>query len=291
MSTLSIATVTYNAEKNLEIFLPSIRKNIQNIDAVYVQDNKSSDDTVLILKEFVKTVPRTHISISTKNLGYAKAINMAIQLAIKNGAENILVTNNDLTFSENALKSLLDTKEKYTADAVGMPVLSEKGYFMGASEQSVIFYREEDFPHIDTSIDFPHGGTILFSKRFFQKIGLYDEELFFGGDEMDFLYRVKKYNMHNKDKIICVVCTDAAHLIDHRTKHDRRYLLLKATRMLQGHARVLLKHKYTPFSIGLYKEQWKEVAILGKKSFARKILLTLLSIKGIFLESVKFYKN
>jgi hypothetical protein len=140
-------------------------------------------------------------------------------------------------------------------------------------------------------IDFAHGGTILFTRRFFDVIGLYDDELFFGGDELDFLYRVHAYNEIHEHKISCVVSLRGFLKIDNLTKHNRRHKIVKAKRILQGTARVYLKHRFKPTSTGLYREQHRIIKSLAKRSLLKYLILCIFSLRALALEIYSYYRK
>jgi hypothetical protein len=231
MGKINIATVTYNSSDNLEIFIPSLIENKEFINKIIFIDNASKDDTLKkleSLKESLRQIFEIKIISNKKNIGYSAGINIGIKESIL--SENIkytLVTNNDCIFKKDFLKTLIEESVKFDSLATGTK----------------------------SSINFPQGGTILFRNDFFNKIGFYDEELFFGGDELDFSFRVYDYNLKNTEKIKIMMTKKIDNLLDHKSKHNRKNLLRKAYRMLRGNAHVYLKNRYTPLSYKLYKEQ------------------------------------
>lgn len=293
---LDIVTVTYNSSANLKGFFESLYHNIDEIDNIYIIDNNSKDDTINLIKNLSEKYnldKKVNIIKNNKNLGYSAAINIGIKLSIKNSQNNLVaITNNDIIYKPNALKMLIEMVNYSGSDATGIVVTNDnQNYKLGYTVNERTYSRNEILTNsnIDNVIEFPHGGFILFRKVFFNKIGFYDDELFFGGDEIDFLFRVKKYNSKNEDKIKCYCCLESMDMIDHLSKHDGRYKLKKATRMLQGNARVYIKHKYKPFNLGLLKEQWSEIKILSKNKPERILILSILSIRGILIEAYKYY--
>ena len=295
MKKVSLVTVTYNAEENLAFFLPALQKNKTSLGSVFFVDNASQDRTGILLKDFQKESHTffVHTFFNEKNLGYSAGINKGIQEALKRGGEYILVTNNDVLFEENSLEILLSDIEKTEALALGVPTHIGGGKIaLGYTIPPHAYSEKEIFDLADTQeIAFPHGGTILFRRDFFKKIGFYDEGLFFGGDELDFLFRAEKYNKTAEEKVSFYSSVRSYKKVDHFTKHNTKNKFLKARKMLRGNARVYLKHKYSPTSAGLYKQQYKEIRTLAKNSFARMCVLIPLSFLGILQESFIFYKN
>lgn len=301
MKKLAIITVTYNAEKNLSFFLPSIERNKEAIQGIYFVDNNSHDNTLPILESWDK-FDSVNIVKNSKNYGYAHAINMGIQKALDDGFDYFCVTNNDIVFNESFFTNLLNEAVSHSIDALGVPAsINETDLGLGYALDTNNLLPKKNQPLQKNaipsmlamnplpSIDAPHGGTILFSRRFFELVGLYDSQLFFGGDELDFLYRIHKYNASHDQKIKCAVSLGSLSRMDNLTKHNTGDKIIKAKGMLQGSTRVYLKHRYTPFQIGLYQEQYRLIQGLSKGSLVRYIALYLFSIRGLCIEIARYY--
>ena len=305
MKKLALVTVTYNAEKNLSFFLPSLIKNRDSIDAVYFVDNCSSDttlETLTLFKNEGTLVVPLEIIANTKNYGYTYAINKGIQKALDDGFDYICVTNNDIIFDEGFMSTFLEDAKREKTDALGVPAsINSKDVGLGYRLDTVRYLPKKDgsikredlaaksIQNQTLSIDFPHGGTILFSRFFFEEVGMYDHHLFFGGDELDFLYRVTAYNAVHDVSIKCAVSLRAFFLMDNLSKHNTSHKITKAKRMLQGNARVNLKHRFTPLQLGLYKEQQALIRDLSKDSPLRYIALYLFAFRGLCIEILKYY--
>lgn len=307
MKKLAIVTVTYNAERNLSFFLPSLVKNRESIDTVYCIDNASSDQTVHALTSFKEegSFPAPiEIITHTENYGYTYAVNRGIQKALEDGFEYICVTNNDIIFNEGFFSQMIEDAEMSKADVLGVPAsINAEHVGFGYTLDTTTYLPKKDTPtqrkelageiikNPLPSIDFPHGGTLLFSRYFFEEIGLYDHHLFFGGDELDFLYRVTAYNASHPVKIICAVSLRSFLLMDNLSKHNTGHKIIKAKRMLQGNARVNLKHRFTPTQLGLYKEQHSLIQTLSKGRLIRYIALYLFSLRGLCIEILRYYRT
>jgi glycosyltransferase involved in cell wall biosynthesis len=301
---LALVTVTYNAEQNLSFFLPSVERNKEMIDGLFFIDNNSSDNTLPVLHDWKKKNTERHIEIlsNTKNYGYAHAINTGIQKALKTGCDYILVTNNDIVFNDGMITQMLEDIIESQADVLGIPASVSTtdvgfGYILDGKTllpAKILPTLRKDVEMMCASnplprVDFAHGGTILFTRRFFDEIGLYDDELFFGGDELDFLYRVHAYNEIHEHKISCAVSLRGFLKMDNLTKHNGRHKTTKAKRILQGTARVYLKHRFSPTDLGLYREQYTAIESLAKGKLLRYVVLLLFSLRAFTIEICKYY--
>lgn len=305
MKKVALITVTYNAEKNLSFFLPSLIKNKEILSGIFFIDNYSKDKTLKeldIFKELQKENFDIEIIPNKENYGYAYAINMGIQKAIDSGYDYFCVTNNDLIFEEGFFKQMLEDAIHNNIDALGVPAsINENELGFGYNLDNETFLPKKGLPikrdniineinkHPLPQIDAPHGGTILFSRFFFEEIGLYDHHLFFGGDELDFLYRITAYNAVHNPKIKCAVSLKSFQKIDNLSKHNSGHKIIKARGMLQGNARVNLKHRFSPLNFGLYKEQQKLIDGLSKGKIVRYLALYFFALRGLCIEIYKYY--
>lgn len=304
MKKVALVTVTYNAERNLSFFLPSLVNNNDVLSGVYFVDNKSSDNTLEELRTFKKTnsIAKVELIPNEKNYGYSYAVNVGVEKALRDGFEYICVTNNDVIFNSGFFAQMLSDATENDIDELGVPASINEhdlglGYILDRETnvpKKVPPTKRQDLenkisdnplPHIDAA----HGGTILFSRRFFETVGFYDAKLFFGGDELDFLYRIDVYNKTHTEKIKCAVSLRSFLKMDNLTKHNSGHKLIKAKGMLQGNARVNLKHKWKPTDSQLYKEQHNLIKGLAKASFFRYVALYLIAFRGLCIEIYRHY--
>ena len=294
---VGIVTVLYNSSRHLDIFIESILLNKENISKVIFVDNGSSDKPEDFLKKLDKVVDYLIIKNKT-NFGYAKAMNQGIHTLFNNGYNFILATNNDLKIKEGGLAVLIDDMTKNEADVIGVPTTNngtdyrlgchydkELDEFISDNEISVEKLKEMISISPVVNSAYVQGGIILFNKKFFEKIGLYDDYLFFGGDESDFLIRIMKSRLDIK----CLISLRAFEYIDHFTKHDNRFKFLKAKMITQGETYVLMKHGYGIFSSKFYKKIKSLYVELSKGSIIRFFVLSLLFIRAFFVNSAHLY--
>ena len=282
---IGIVTVLYNSSCHLDMFVESILLNKNNIKEVVFVDNNSSDNPKDFLKKMDNIIDYSIIK-NKSNIGYSKAVNQGAHNLFAKGYDFIMVTNNDLKIKEGGLGILLDDMIKNKADVIGVPTTNDgKNYKLSCHYDKKL----DDFvPDEDVSISklkemisisqtvrsaYVQGGIILFNRKFFEKIGFYDDYLFFGGDETDFLMRIRE----SKIDIKCLISLRAFEYVDHFTRHDGRFKFLKAKMMIQGETYILMKHGYGFFSAKFYKRIKKLYFQLNKGSIIRFFVLVLLT--------------
>lgn len=289
--TIGIATVLYNSSRHLDTFVESLIANKEAIGEAIFVDNGSRDNPENILRKLDGIMPYSIIKNSA-NVGYAKAINQGIHKLFSKRYDFILVTNNDMKIKEGALSLLLQDMTGSSADVIGVPTTNDgKEYVLGCHYDKQknevvpdpkvtiqeIEERKARMPTVDTL--YVQGGIILFNRSFFDKIGFYDEYLFFGGDESDFTLRI----LSCKEKVKAAISLRAYDKFDHFTHHDNRFKLLKAKMITQGETYVLMKHGYGLFSGKLYEKIKSLSAELGRRNTFRLILLCFLFIRALIV--------
>ena len=109
MSNIFAVIVTYNGMQHdwIEKCLKSLEQSTMPVTAIVV-DNNSTDGT----REYVpKHFPDAVWFPQEKNLGFGQANNLGIKYALENGADYILLLNQDATIHPDALKLLTDASD------------------------------------------------------------------------------------------------------------------------------------------------------------------------------------
>ena len=181
----------------------SLFKISYNNYQIVIVDNGSEDDSYSKLtKEFKQGV----IFIPNgMNMGFADGNNVGIKYAIKNGADYVLLLNNDTIVDRDFLNEMMKVAEK--EPSVG--ILGPKIYYY--SKPGVIWFADGKFSRIRggtkvTSMnvkdngkyddikeqDFIAGCALLVKKEVLEKVGLLDKDYFIYAEEADFCIRTKK---------------------------------------------------------------------------------------------------
>lgn len=107
MNKTVIITPVYNKfEQATKPFLDSIYKYTDSFDLILV-DNGSTDGTTEYLKNFEKEHSNLKVIYNKENLGYSKANNQGLKLALKSKYEYIGLLNNDILFTPQWLENTL----------------------------------------------------------------------------------------------------------------------------------------------------------------------------------------
>jgi hypothetical protein len=117
-----IIILNWNGKEDTLACLASVRNiDYSNFDTIVI-DNGSSDESV---KAIQKKFPEVKIIEIGKNRGYAGGNNVGIQYALENGADYILLLNNDTIVDSQLLKALINA----TLQIQQPGILSPKIYY------------------------------------------------------------------------------------------------------------------------------------------------------------------
>jgi len=101
----SIVTANWNGEKLLNIFFESLINQKYKDFRIYIVDNGSSDNSIEVINSYKSNLDINVIELDN-NYGFAKANNIGINEAMKDGSEYIITLNNDLELDKNCLCEL-----------------------------------------------------------------------------------------------------------------------------------------------------------------------------------------
>ncbi|MBW8039174.1 MAG: glycosyltransferase family 2 protein [Planctomycetes bacterium] len=209
---LSIVIVNYNAGEFLKACIESVYKETKDVSFdIWVVENNSFDNSIKTIKN---CFPDVHIIENTRNVGFAKANNMAIS---KTSADYILMLNPDTLIKRNAIgKTVKFMEENPKIGIAGCKVLNEDGTLQLACRRSIptpkiafwrltglsflfpkseamarynLTYLDPDKPH---EVDAVSGAFLMIRKEVIDDIGVLDENFFMYGEELDWCFRATK---------------------------------------------------------------------------------------------------
>ncbi|HUW24321.1 MAG TPA: glycosyltransferase family 2 protein [Patescibacteria group bacterium] len=208
---LSVVVLSYNTRDFLRECLASLKHSPSLTAEVIVVDNASSDGSPqMVRKEF----PRVKLIINKTNVGFARGNNIGLKEA---KGDFILFLNSDTRLEPNALEEAIGfmrTDENMGALTAKTLLASGKidpdchrgfptpwasiTYFLGLERifpQSRLFGQYHRF-YLDLNqnheIDAGAGAFMMIRREVVEKVGAWDEEYFFYGEDLDFFYRIKR---------------------------------------------------------------------------------------------------
>ena len=163
--------VLYNPEED---YINNINSYIEDIDLLYVIDNSSK-------KNIIPKSKKIKYIYNNENLGVAKALNMAANLAIKNNYKWLLTMDQDTKINKNVIKEMKKYIETHNTskDSIIVPWHNTK----------------LDVTKSKDKIDYPlvvmTSGNLV-NLDIYQKLGGYNEDYFIDGIDMEYCLKSKK---------------------------------------------------------------------------------------------------
>jgi GT2 family glycosyltransferase len=214
---LSVIIVSYNVRYFLEQCLRSVRNASENIDCeIFVVDNNSADGSCsMVSTEF----PEVRLIMNNDNRGFSAANNQALKLA---AGRFILLLNPDTIVEENTFKKCITFMDSHPdAGAAGVRMINGKGRLLPESKRSLPTPKTAFFKIVGLSFIFPKSrlfnsyylghlddlqtsqadiisGAFMFLRgEAVSRTGLFDEDYFMYGEDIDYSYRLKKAGFNN----------------------------------------------------------------------------------------------
>jgi len=198
-----IITVLLNTNRRDDTLaaLDSLEKSTYDNHRVIVLDNASTDGSVEAIRS---ASPSVQIIRLEKNLGYAGNNNVGIKEALIQGAEWVLVLNEDTIMAKDCLTRLIDAGKTNLKIGIAGPmvyhnnepdVIQSAGGMLGRYWQSWhIAQNEQDRgqfsqPHF---VDWISGCAILVRREVIEQIGALDDRFFYYWEETEWCMRAKK---------------------------------------------------------------------------------------------------
>ena len=270
---ISIIFPSYNGEKflnrNLDSIIPLSKFN--EIELVII-DNKSNDRSKEIIKSYRKGLNINLIELN-KNKGFAKACNLGASYA---KGEFLFITNQDMIFTPNFFKDLLDIYEKLkkNQEIVISPAIVFEGdgiHYYGAK---IHFLGFSYTPNIGKKLPLERvvkktqrfsGGSLFIKNTLFLKLGGFDEIYFMYYEDTDLSLRILREGIR-------MYTTSIPYLIHQKHEfnfNDFRYYLLERNRYILIYKNFKNYKKLYPLLIVL------EVVLLFQSIIIKKFKLKI----------------
>lgn len=209
MPDVSIIIISWKMKQFLKIVLSTIKKFTVNLNyELILIDNDSRDGTAEMIKS---DYPDAILIVNAKNLGVAPARNQGLRIA---KGKYILILDADMELMENSIGHLYEFMEKNPdCGLVGCKLVGTGGELQYSCKNfptifSLILRRLEhfnftkninayrnhimaDWDHQDLKeVDYVIGACQFFRKEVIKKIGYYDENIFYGPEDLDYCLRI-----------------------------------------------------------------------------------------------------
>jgi GT2 family glycosyltransferase len=193
MSGLAIIVLNWNNAKDTIGCLESLASWHSIKPAIYVVDNASRDHS---LQEIELRFPRLTIIKNDENLGFAGGNNVAIKKAMEDGADEVLLLNNDARVAEADVSRLLASLHgRPEIAAIGPRIRTGTnvwagGYDIGHHADTHIRWSLGMGFNGIKNVEYVPGTVFMIRSSVLEKVGLLDEKYFFSGEIADLCRRI-----------------------------------------------------------------------------------------------------
>ncbi|NUM70200.1 MAG: glycosyltransferase family 2 protein [Ignavibacteriaceae bacterium] len=199
---VTVVVLNYNGFDDTANCVSSLlESDYQNLSVVIV-DNASPDRSGQKLQERFPEIP---VILSEFNGGYAGGMNLGAKLAVKNGADYVVYSNNDLVFDKTAISKMTETA--MSDPSIG--IVSPKVLFLGHEDTiycaggTYNFWRGgpvstgrgmkvTEFGHSERDISHTEGACMMISRKVIEEFGYMKEIYFMYCEDLAYSYEVSK---------------------------------------------------------------------------------------------------
>ena len=199
--TVWAVVVCYNGGPLLRKCLESLLRSTLRV-AVVVIDNGSTDGSIqLIQNEF----PSVRLVLSPENLGFGRANNEGIQLALQRGAEHVFLLNQDAWVEPDALSHLVGLSRQRPELGIISPVhLNTDGSALDHGFAN--YLRADRCPGFISdlyvqrlkdyyTLPFVNAAAWLLTRQCLEKVGGFNPVFFMYGEDVDLCHRVRFHGL------------------------------------------------------------------------------------------------
>ena len=193
--------INWNGREVLEPCLRTLLASSYPNLSVLLVDNASSDGSVRFVRD---EFPSVRVAEQSSNLGFAAGVNAGLKLALDEGANYILLLNNDIELDGNAVSALVEAALAHPKSAFVGPLIyyADRPSVIWSAGGSVSFWtgnirhlglREEDAgQYVEVrDVDYVTACAVLASAEAVRAIGLMDEAYYMYNEDTDWCVRAR----------------------------------------------------------------------------------------------------
>lgn len=196
---VAIILVNWNGRKDTLACLESLSADKYPNKEIVLVDNGSNDDSVSAIRN---QYPDTTILENGANLGFTGGNNRGINFALEQGADYVLLLNNDTTVEPHALTELVAAAEADRFCGILTPVIhyfdhKDEVWFAGSAMDLSRGTAVHDNSHVPARVELPRqipwasGCAMLMPRRVLESVGGLDDRYFIYWEDVDFNLRVR----------------------------------------------------------------------------------------------------
>lgn len=189
-----IAIISWNGREHLFNCLESLKKTRYSNYKIIVLDNGSTDNSIKRIKKF----KNIFLLKSKKNVGFTSGTNIVYSYILKTfNPDYICNMNNDIiTIQPNWLSLMVNSLEKRKNYGIcgNKLVFPDNRLQLLYLDRKPKEYQEKDIGQYDfvKKVSAIGGANMLIKRSVFDTLGGYDENYFYGPDDIDYCFRARE---------------------------------------------------------------------------------------------------
>jgi len=208
---ISVIIVSFNGRPYLVDCFRSLEKQTMRPEEIIIIDNCSTDGTGDYLKNLkLSSEIKLKIILNEKNLGFAKANNQGMKIALKGQADYIFLLNQDTKMEPNCLEELLKAAGKQEDLFALQPLIlcwpeknkvqtsGDRIHFLGfghLGNYGLSAFAEGYGGSTEggkiREIPYASGAAMFLKRKTLEEVGFFDEDLFMYHEDMDLCLRAR----------------------------------------------------------------------------------------------------
>lgn len=275
-SLVYIIILTHNGRKWINNCLRTVLKTDYSNFRILVADNASKDGSADYIKE---KFPQVKLIKNRKNYGFAEGNNIGMRYALKQGADYIILLNQDTKVEPNWISELVKVAEDDKQIGILSPMQYDykgegidRNFFdlLNTSEEFKTDFLKNFLSRL-YSVERVIGSAMFMSKELCKKVGLFDPLYFCYHEETDLCRRALYYKF--KVNILTTSKIYHWHTLLHKDRISERnkYLFLRNKHLyfLKNPGREFARNVYDDFKWGAKNIAQNERLFENFKSFLR----------------------
>lgn len=234
MTKLALVIIHYGSPAVTRACLIALRPKLAGNELILI--NNTPED----ITDLVALIPQTRLIDNRANLGFAKAVNQGITLALTDPAvTHFMLVNNDLSLAFGTLAELTRTFDRYPRVGIVSPVLHHGNKYDWGGKYNrwlalVKHVNWENKPKTTLSVTHVAGAAMLLSRALIDRIGLFDERFFLYYEDLDYCLRATSagFTVHINPQVVAEHAVSSSSRLLTRTLHQWRSHVLFVTKHL-----------------------------------------------------------
>lgn len=270
-----VVIVNFNGGEKTLASIESVKKY-----SVVVVDNRSRKSSLDALKAQGSRLKNLILIENKENLGFAGGANVGIKKALKEGAEYVMLLNQDAIIKSNAVEKLVNIMGKDKRIGICGPLIlapNKKIWSAGGVVDKKRYSAGHLFKILNKNpyqVDFVSGCCMMIKKEVFEKIGFFDERFFLYYEDVDLCIRAQKAGF----KVVLVPKTVVYHQVQDGGEVRQYFMARNHLLFLEKHGPLKIKAREMvrlPKTIYEHLNRGETYALLGVRDyfFAGKLRL------------------